>query len=86
VNSRAGLDYMEKLKFLILPGLEFQPLDRQSCIQSLYRLSYRGSSLLTQLFIINYLEGFRPDRQQEKTKHAHMEIEIKENATRTNTN
>jgi hypothetical protein len=25
----------------------------------------------------------RPDRQQEKTKHAHMEIEIKENATKT---
>jgi hypothetical protein len=24
--------------------------------------------------------------EQEKTKHAHMKIEIKENATRTNTN
>jgi hypothetical protein len=34
--------------------------------------------------------GYRicPDRQQgkKKTKHAHMKIEIKENATRTNTN
>jgi hypothetical protein len=30
-------------KFLILPGLELQPLGRPARIQSLYRLSYPGS-------------------------------------------
>jgi hypothetical protein len=33
-----------------------------------------------------FVDGHTTDRQQEKTKHAHMKIEIKENATRTNTN
>jgi hypothetical protein len=34
VDSRAGLDDMEKGKFLILPGLELQPLSRPAHSQS----------------------------------------------------
>jgi hypothetical protein len=36
--SRFGLDDVEKRKFLTLQGLEFRPLRRQACSQSLYRL------------------------------------------------
>jgi hypothetical protein len=38
VDPRAGLDDLEKKKFLTLPGLELPALS-----QSLYRLSYPGS-------------------------------------------
>jgi hypothetical protein len=42
----------------------------------------------TQRYINNKGHNKGPDRQQgkKKTKHAHMKMEIKENATRTNTN
>jgi hypothetical protein len=40
VGPRAGLDDMEKRKFLTLPGLELRPLGRPSRSQSLYRLRY----------------------------------------------
>jgi hypothetical protein len=40
VGPRTGLDYVEKRKFLPVPGVEFRPLGRPSCIQSLYRLRY----------------------------------------------
>jgi hypothetical protein len=43
VDPRAGLDNMEKKKFLTLPGLEPRPLSRPSRSQSLYRLRYPGS-------------------------------------------
>jgi hypothetical protein len=43
VGPRAGLDAMEKRKFLILLGLELQPLGHPTCSQSLYRLHYPGS-------------------------------------------
>jgi hypothetical protein len=43
VDPRAGLDNMEKWKFLTLPGLEPQPLIRPPRSQSLYRLRYPGS-------------------------------------------
>jgi hypothetical protein len=43
VDPRAGLDDVEERKFLTLPGLELRPLGRPARIQSLYRLSYRGS-------------------------------------------
>jgi hypothetical protein len=43
VGPRAGLDYVEKRKFLTAPGLELQPLARPARSQSLYRLSYPGS-------------------------------------------
>jgi hypothetical protein len=44
VDPRVGLDDMEKIKFLILPGLELRPLRRPARSQSLYRLRYPGSS------------------------------------------
>jgi hypothetical protein len=43
VGSRAGLDDMEKIKFLVPPGLELRPLGSPACSQSLYRLRYPGS-------------------------------------------
>jgi hypothetical protein len=43
VDPRAGLDDVEKRKFLTLPGLELRPLGRQARSQSLYRLRYAGS-------------------------------------------
>jgi hypothetical protein len=43
VDHRAGLDDVEKRKFLPPPGLEVRPLGRPSRSQSLYRLSYPGS-------------------------------------------
>jgi hypothetical protein len=41
VDPRAGLDDVEKRKFLTLPGLELRPLVRPSRIQSLSRLRSR---------------------------------------------
>jgi hypothetical protein len=38
LDSRAGLDDLEKKKFLILTGLELRPLGRPTRRQSLYRL------------------------------------------------
>jgi hypothetical protein len=43
VNPRAGLDNLEKRKFLILQGLELRPLSRPARSQSLYRQRYHGS-------------------------------------------
>jgi hypothetical protein len=43
-NPRAGLDNMEKLKFLTLPGLELRNLSLPARSQSLYRLRYCGST------------------------------------------
>jgi hypothetical protein len=42
-DARAGLDDMEKWKFLTPPGLELQPLGRSARSQFLYRLRYPGS-------------------------------------------
>jgi hypothetical protein len=39
-GPRAGLDDIEKRKFLTLPGLELRPLGRHARGQSLYRLRY----------------------------------------------
>jgi hypothetical protein len=44
VDTRAGLDELEKRKFLNLPGLELQDLGHSARSQSLYRLRYPGSS------------------------------------------
>jgi hypothetical protein len=38
MDPRAGLEDMEKRKFLNLPGLELRPLGRPARSQSLYRL------------------------------------------------
>jgi hypothetical protein len=43
MDLRAGLDDVEKKKFLTLPVLELQPLGRPARSQSLYRLLYPGS-------------------------------------------
>jgi hypothetical protein len=44
VDPRAGLDDVEKKKFLTLLGLELRPLGRPARSQSLYRLRYPGFS------------------------------------------
>jgi hypothetical protein len=43
VDLTAGLDDMEKSKFLILPDNELRPLNNPARYQSLYRLRYRAS-------------------------------------------
>jgi hypothetical protein len=43
VDPRAGLDNVEKRKFLTLQGLELRPLGRPARRQSLYGLRYPGS-------------------------------------------
>jgi hypothetical protein len=43
VDHRVGLDYVEKRRFLTLPGLELRLLCRPARSQSLYRLRYPGS-------------------------------------------
>jgi hypothetical protein len=40
VGPRAGLDDVQKRKFLTLPGLELPPLDRPARCQPLYRLRW----------------------------------------------
>jgi hypothetical protein len=42
VGPRAGLDNVQKRKYLTLPGLELRPIGRPARSQSLYRLSYSG--------------------------------------------
>jgi hypothetical protein len=42
MDPRAGLDDVEKRKFLTLPGLELRHLGRPARSQSLYRLRYSG--------------------------------------------
>jgi hypothetical protein len=46
VDLRDGLDDVAKRKFLNLPGLERRTLSRPARSQSLYRLSYPGSSAI----------------------------------------
>jgi hypothetical protein len=48
VDPTAGLDDMEKKKFLTLPGFELLPLGLPSRRQSLYRLRYPGSLYIVQ--------------------------------------
>jgi hypothetical protein len=45
VDPRAGLDDVEKRKFLTVPGLELQSISRSACSHSLYRLLYPDSPL-----------------------------------------
>jgi small-conductance mechanosensitive channel len=54
VNPRAGLDNIEKRKFLTLLGVVLRPLGRPARNQSLYRPSYPGS-LLAHIIIINII-------------------------------
>jgi hypothetical protein len=55
VNSRAGLDGVEKRKFLALPGLKLRPLGRPARGQSLYRQRYPGSWKLERISIFSHL-------------------------------
>jgi hypothetical protein len=43
MNPRASLDYVEKRKFLTVPGLELRPLGRPARSQFLHRLRHPGS-------------------------------------------
>jgi hypothetical protein len=43
VDPRAGLDDVEKKRFLTLPRFELRPLGRPARSQSLYRLRFPGS-------------------------------------------
>jgi hypothetical protein len=61
VDPRAGLDDVEKKKFLTLPGLQLQPICRPARSQSLYRLSYPGSCLIRYLSEIFFLTKFQCD-------------------------
>jgi hypothetical protein len=54
VDFRAGLDDLEKRKFLTLPGRELRPLGRPASSQSLYRLRYPGCLIII-IIIIYYL-------------------------------
>jgi hypothetical protein len=54
VDLRAGLDDLEKRKFLTSTGLELRPLGRPARGQSLYRLRYPGSNNN------NKLRGYSP--------------------------
>jgi hypothetical protein len=56
MDPRAGLDDMEKRKFLTLPGLELRLLSRPARSQSLYRLSYPGSVKYILYFIRHYTD------------------------------
>jgi hypothetical protein len=47
VGPSAGVDYLEKRKFLTLSELELQPLGRPARSQSLYRLRYPGSRIMS---------------------------------------
>jgi hypothetical protein len=62
VGPKAGLDDMEKWKFLRPSGLEPRPLGRPARNQSLYRLSYPGSGTIlvfAKTFIKILRNGFR---------------------------
>jgi hypothetical protein len=68
VDLRAGLDDVEKRKFLTLMGLELRPLSRPSRSQSLYRPCYpldlqgldKIMETLQILYIFLYLYGGEP--------------------------
>jgi hypothetical protein len=59
VGPRAGLDDVEKRKFLTLPGLELRPLSLPASSQSLYRLGYPGSLMIMIKKIIIFREKNR---------------------------
>jgi hypothetical protein len=54
VGARAGMDDVEKRKFLTLPGLELRPLSRPARSQTLYRLRYPGSRF-TRTWVPNFV-------------------------------
>jgi hypothetical protein len=57
VSPRVGLDDVEKIKFLTLPGLELRPLCRPARSQSLYRLWYLGFSAVVLYLLLLYFNS-----------------------------
>jgi hypothetical protein len=53
MGPRAGLDDVNKWKFLTLPGLEFRPLGSKARSQSLYRPRYRNEEQEAKLQVCN---------------------------------
>jgi hypothetical protein len=51
VDPRGGLDSMEKWNFFTLPGFELRPLGRPARSQSLYRLRYPVSIVISIIII-----------------------------------
>jgi hypothetical protein len=45
VGPSAGVDYIEKQKFMALLGLEPQPFSHPTCRELLYRLHYHSSKI-----------------------------------------
>jgi hypothetical protein len=52
VGPRAGLEDVEKRKFLPPPGLELRSLGRPARSESLYRLRYPDSPIIIRIIII----------------------------------
>jgi hypothetical protein len=55
MDPRSGLDDMKNRIFLNLPGLELRPLGRPARSQSLYRLSYLGSYIGRENYLLFYV-------------------------------
>jgi hypothetical protein len=56
---RTSLDTVEKRKFLTLLGLKLWSLDHLACSQSLYRLLYPGSCIITETLLNDHLHLFK---------------------------
>jgi hypothetical protein len=69
VGTRAGLNHMEKRKFLPLPGLALWPLLRPARSQSLFRLYYTGSCIFHRK---NKLRGFSPQSELYRPSDRHL--------------
>jgi hypothetical protein len=53
----------------------------------IHNTSFWNICSLSMLFVAEHPQTLFPrNKERKKTKHAHMKMEIKENATRTNTN
>jgi hypothetical protein len=59
VDPKAGLGDVEYRKFLTPPGIELRPLGHPISSQSLYRLSYLGSSYIYFIDINSFKDVFR---------------------------
>jgi hypothetical protein len=67
VDLRAGMDDLEKRKFLTLPGLELRILGRPARSKSLYRLRYPvlngvRSETFTVVEVGKTLSGYQPSQ------------------------
>jgi hypothetical protein len=79
VGPRAGLDDMEKRKFLTLPRLEIRPLGLSARNQSVYRLRYPGSvQLQNEILVckrrINTHRQIRLDIRRSSLRRKELEI------------